>query len=264
VTSRVISPGHHLYVGPDGVWRYAAPDDRFVRVGGPDALLRDAQQVLHSVRDEAGADEQLRHVLDGFRTRGLVAPRTRTLPRPVRAIHVDGENAVAAMVAELLQPHGEVTCGPVDEGVVAHSDLLISCAGWLPDARWRSVDGWCVASRKPWHRLHFEGVSAVRGPLYVPGQTASYADVRGRRVAASGVAAELLAHWAYLDGPDPKPPVPWPDAAGVAVLAGLLVRDVLAYLQGESVPSEDRQLVVELASARISHHPVLPLPAVAV
>jgi hypothetical protein len=264
VTSRVISPGHHLYVGPDGAWRYSAPGDRFVRVGGPDASLRDAQQVLHGVRDEAGADDQLRRVLDGFRTRGLVAPRTRTSPRPVRAIHVDGANVVATLVAELLRPHGEVAVGPVDEGVVTQSDLLISCAGWLPDARWQEIDGWCVASGTPWHRLHFEGLSAVLGPLYVPGETASYADARGRRLAASGVAAELAAHWSYLDGPDPKPPVPWPDAAGAGILAGILVRDALGILQGESAPSQGRQLVVELASARISHHPVLPLPMVAV
>ena len=259
----MISPGHHLYAGPDGTWRCAAPGDRFVRVGGPDGLLGEAQLVLHGVRDAAGADEQLRRVLDGFRDRGLVAPRTSTSPRASRAIHVDGDNVVAASVAELLRPHGEVTCGVVDEGVVASADVLISCAGWLPDARWRAVDAWCVASGTPWHRVCFEGLSAVLGPWYGPGSTASYADVRARRLAASGVADELVAHWAYLDGQAPKPPVPWPDGAGAWVLAGLVVRDVLACLQGDAIPSEDRQLVVELDSARISHHPVLPLPAVA-
>lgn len=265
MTPSVISPGHHLYAGPDGTWRCAAPGDRFVRVGGPDGLLRDAQQILHGVRDPAEADDQLRRVLDGFRDRGLVAPRNSTLPRTVRTIHVDGDsgNTVAALVAELLRPHGDVTTGLVDEGVVAHSDVLISCAGWLPDARWQDVDAWCVASATPWHRAHLEGTAAVLGPMYVPGSTASYADARGRRVAASGVAGELLAHWAYLDGADPKPPVPWPDVAGASVLAGLLVRDVLAYLAGDPVPSADRQLVVDLATAEISHHPVLPLPAVA-
>ncbi|MBM7790625.1 hypothetical protein [Tenggerimyces flavus] len=264
MTSSVISPGHHLYAGPDGTWRYAAPGDRFVRVGGPDGLLRDAQQILHGVRDSAGADDQLRRVLDGFRDRGLVAPRNRTLPRTVRTIHVDGDNVVAALVAELLRPHGDVTTGLVDEGVVTHSDVLISCAGWLPDARWVAVDGWCRASGTAWHRLHFEGVSSVLGPMYVPGETASYVEVRGRRLAASGVAAELVAHWVYLDGTDPQPPVPWPDAAGASILAGLMARDVLSYLAGDPVPSTDRQLVVDLATAEISHHPVLPLPAVAV
>lgn len=260
----MISPGYHLHVGPDGTWRYAAPGDRFVRVGGPDRLLRDAQQVLHGVRDEGDADDQLRHVLDGFRDRGLVAPLSRTWPRTVRTIHVDGENVVATLVAELLRPHAEVTRHPVDEGVVADSDLVISCAGWLPDTRWRALDAWCVASGTPWHRAHLEGAPAVLGPMYVPGETASYVEVRGRRLAASGVADELSAHWAYLDGPDPKPPVPWPDLAGASILAGLLARDVLAYLAGETVPSTDRQLVVELATAQVSHHPVLPLPAVAV
>ncbi|MEU3404963.1 hypothetical protein ABZ766_13595 [Streptomyces sp. NPDC006670] len=39
-----ITPGHHLYPGPDGNWRHSSPDGHFTRIRGPHELLSAAQK----------------------------------------------------------------------------------------------------------------------------------------------------------------------------------------------------------------------------
>lgn len=259
----MISPGHHVYRGPDGSWRYASPGDAFVRISGSGALLQRVRDVAYGRPDpadrSAGSDGELDGILAALTDRGVLArpadPDGGGLVR--RTIHVEGTNRVAETVAGLLG--AGVTRGPVDEGVVAGADVVVSCADWLPDTRWQQLDSWCAAHRTAWHGCYAEGTSLVLGPLSVPGRTASYRDTRGRRLAASGTPEELLALWAHLESDDPHPVAPW-SAAGAAVVAGFLAADVLALLGGQSIPSEGHQLVLDPGTATLRRHPVLPLP----
>jgi hypothetical protein len=197
-----------------------------------------------------------------FRHRGVLAVEDEAPGETAWSVHVEGDNPIGDCVAALLLPHADVTRGEVDEGVVSRSDLIVTCAGWLPDPRWLQVDKWCARHSTPWHMSYAEHTDFVVGPLFVPGRTASYADTRGRRLAASGVADELLAHWNYLAGPAPKPPVTWP-SVGAAVPAGVIAGDVLACLGGAPIPTEHHQVVIDLATARFRRHPVLPIPRLA-
>jgi len=167
---------------------------------------------------------------------------------------------VAELTGELLGSQVRVVRGPVERGSFAERDLVVSCAGWLPDIRWRQIDSWSAEHGVGWHRVHAEGCRFVLGPFSVPGRTASYADTRARRLAAAGLADELEGHWAHLDTAEDLPAVPWPAPGGVALIAGLLASDVLAWLSGQPVPTNGYQLEVDPATGSIQRHPVLPLP----
>ncbi|WP_157520208.1 YcaO-like family protein [Herbidospora daliensis] len=229
-----LAPGHHLYPGPDGVWRHQAPDGRVSRVSAPDEPMRAL------ARGELPDDEEL---LRAFEERGLLVAQAEAEPAGV--VHLVGEGPVADQVERLLRPW--VVRGPLGGA----PDVVVACAGWLPDAEWLALDRWCSERGVPWHRCHAEGLRFFAGPCGVP-----YADVRARRLAASGLPGELLAHWAYLDA-GPAPPVPWPSAGGVAVLAGLMAADVLAVLSGRAAPA--CQYEFDPAGNELTRHPVLSL-----
>jgi hypothetical protein len=266
MTLRLVD-GCHLYPGPDGVWRYYLPGGEFVRISAPAAMLSQAQRLLHgaSPEPEAGADvEGLGAFLDALCERGVLAEPPPSGPeRSVRTVHVDGDNPIGHAVADLLGAQVKVTVGTADEAAVAAADAVVSCAGWLPDAAWQRLDGWCARHGRPWHMVYAEGTTWYLGPMSVPGRTAGYRDVRARRLAACGVADELTAYWAYLDVTTAAPPVPWPSPAEAAVVAGLLATDVLAYRDRGTPAADGVQLAVHLAGGRVERHAVLPLPAVA-
>jgi bacteriocin biosynthesis cyclodehydratase domain-containing protein len=270
----MLSPGHHLYPGPDGRWRCAGPDDRFFALGGPPGVLEQVQRLVHLGGDGSTSPptEQpaVTTVLDLLALHGVIAPADGDAPLGTeRSAHgrprvcVVGDNPVADQVRSLLAGRTTLSSGSLDRATVAAADVVVECTGWLPDARWRALAATCADHATPWHMTYVEGDSVVVGPMYVPGVTASYVDVRGRRLAAARTPGELLALWAYLDGDEPKPPVPWPDAAGAATIAGFVAADVLALVQGRRCPSEGHQLIVDPGRADVRRHRVLPLPSVA-
>ncbi|MET7400300.1 hypothetical protein ABZS66_43120 [Dactylosporangium sp. NPDC005572] len=261
-TAARIASGAHLYPGPDGVWRYHLPGDEFVRITAPAELLAAAQRLLHGAAGPAPIDA-LEQLLAAFDERGLLAPPPAGRPQALATVWVDGDNPVAEQVARLLQADVRVLTGPADEGAVIAADLVVSCAGWLPDARWRQLDTWCREHGTPWHMSYGEGRRWYAGPLAVPGSTAGYSDVRARRLAACGVPDELRAHWAYLDSTTVAPPVPWPSPGAAALLAGLIVNDILAWRDTGAAAAAGVQIGFDPATGELTRHPVLPLPALA-
>ena len=263
---RRLAPGHHLYPGSDGTWRCALPGDRFLRLRGQDPVLRSLQGVLHGIlpgpaatglRDDLVAAQQLEQLA---RVGVLTDIGPGTSARHTSVIHVEGANPVAAMVVTLLESSFTVRRGPLPEDP-AGVDLVISCAGWLPDARWQELDRRCAGWGVAWHMSYADGTAFAVGPCSIPGRTAAYADVRARRLAAARLPDELAGYWRYLDTMQDLPPVPWPSAGGLALVAGLLVADAIVYLAGERLAAEGCQLRVDPGRATIDRHPVLPLPS---
>ncbi|WP_431930125.1 YcaO-like family protein [Nonomuraea jabiensis] len=243
-----LAPGHQLYPGADGIWRCHEPDGRVTRILTPGTLMRRLPEAL------AGSipiDDDLADLLHALEERGILVRQDDAPPLADRVVHLIGDNPVAEMTAGLLQPHVEVRRGPLDsvEGV----DMVVACAGWLPDADWQRIDRLCAGI--PWHRCHAEGLSFRIGPCTIPGRTATYADTRARRLAAARLPDELLTLWERLDSGDHLSPAPWDASSGV--VAGLLVDDVLAVLSGRPVPNLGHQVIVGASPAR---RPVLPLP----
>ena len=259
-----LAAGCHLFRAPAGSWRCALPDDRFIRVQGSDALLRRLQRHLHGQATDLAAEAEAADLVEQLAQRGLLATEADGSPAgrklTDRIVHVEGDNPVAELTAELLGSQVRVVRGRIERDSFADLDMAVSCAGWLPDARWRQIDSWSTEHGVGWHRVHAEGRRFVLGPCSWRGRTASYADSRARRVAAARLPDELVGHWVYLDMADDLPAVPWPSPGGVALIAGLLVSDVLACLSGRPVPTEGHQLEVDPASGSIRRHPVLPLP----
>lgn len=256
-----LAPGHHLYRGADGAWRCAVPGDRFLRLRGPDTVLRHAQQVLYGVAVSNGPPESLvAPFVDGLAERGLLDTAPAATDLRSRVVGIEGDGPIASMVADLLGPVTTVARTSLDPETLAGLDAAVSCTGWLPDAHWQRIDRWCLAAGVAWHRCYSEGGRFHVGPLLVPERTAGYADTRARRLAAARLPDELRGLWAYLDAGGPMPPVPWPDPGGVAVVAGMLVADVLAHLSGRPVPGGDQQLEVDPAALGVTRHAVLPLP----
>ncbi|MFD0663117.1 YcaO-like family protein [Thermocatellispora tengchongensis] len=243
-----IAPGHQLYPGADGVWRCHSPDGRVTRVLTSAALMRRLPQAL------AGAvpiDDDMGDLLRALERRGVLVPAGTVPPLSGRVVHVTGETPIADLTAALLRPHVTVVRGPLES--VDGVDMVVACAGWLPDAEWRRIDKVCA--RVPWHRCHADGLSFRIGPCTVPGRTATYADTRARRLAAARLPEELLTLWDRLDGGDVM--TGEPENASSGLVAGLLADDVLAVLSGRPVPSEGHQVIV---GACLTRRPVLPLP----
>ena len=264
--SPTLAPGHHLYPGPDGTWRCYLAGERFLRLRAPAASLSRLAPVLHG---RSGApdgvtftDTDVAALLAAFETQGLLASDVALAVRPRPTAYIEGDNPVADLVASLLAGVASVERGDVDEDVIGRSDIVVTVAGWLPDARWQQVDQWVRDAGVPWHMCHAEGSRIFVGPLFVPGATASYRDTRGRRLAAAGAPDELEIYWAYLDRGADQPVVPWPQVGGVAIAAGLLVSDVVAYLSGRPVPSHGCQVELSPDTSTVVPHPVLPLPIV--
>jgi len=241
-----------------------------VRVSAPEPVLRRARRLLAGVAPGVGAVgggdvdglPQVAEFVAALRGRGLVveSAEVRTGPRRPLRVRVAGSNPIADLVVDLLGADVEVSSGDLDTAGV---DVLVACAGWLPDAAWQALDRRCADAGVAWHMCYTDGARWFLGPMAVPGRTAGYRDTRARRLAACGVAAEVLAHWAFLDSDVDVPPVRWPPTAPAAVLAGLLATDVLAY-RSSGVPATDGfQLAVDPATGVVTRHPVLPLPAAA-
>ncbi|MYW06349.1 hypothetical protein, partial [Streptomyces sp. SID3343] len=111
-----IAPGHHLYPGPDGAWRYSTPDERFVRVQGPHEQLESMARHLAGERSPAvsaaSRDEDFATLARNLRDLGVIVthtsetgahnPSTPTSPTAPQTVHIDGTGPVAVAVAALL------------------------------------------------------------------------------------------------------------------------------------------------------------------
>lgn len=259
-----LAAGHHLYPGPDGYWRIYRPGGRFLKLDVADSLVQRLELALHGATpaDDHGAFAEL---LGALEQEGLLVSAAPDSGRLLddRVVLVEGDNPIARLTAGLLGAHVTVVPGPIDQHLIDGVDLLISCAGWLPDARWQEVDRWCAERDVPWHMCYAEGLLLYVGPLSIPGRTASYADTRARRLAAAGLPDELRAYWRHLDQAASSLAIEWPWPGSAALAAGLLVTDALAFLAGRPIPSEGCQLCVDPSEPSIRRHPVLPLPALA-
>ncbi|WP_148083428.1 hypothetical protein [Micromonospora sp. Llam0] len=265
-----LAPGRELYPGPDGVWRCAGPGDQFTRLRGYDdfdglgPLLRAGG---HTRNDLLRRLPQAGPVLDALRRAGVVtvSPSDATSVAAVRGVvHLDGGGYPADALAGILGEHPGVHLrhGPVDEAAVASADVVVSIAARLPDRRWLLVDDWCAAHGTARHLVLVEGDRFVIGPFGVPGVSAGYRDLRGRRLAA-GAADELRALWAHLEASDDGRDDWWPSGPEVAVAAGHAARDVLAHLRGEPAPGRHHQIECVPGEPVPLAHPVLPLPPTA-
>ncbi|MFC4068955.1 hypothetical protein [Actinoplanes subglobosus] len=250
-----LTPGCHLYEGPDGVWRYYLPGDRFVRITAPADLIGPAQRLLHGrpgTELPAGATELLT-ALDG---QGILAAEE---PAPRRGrIQVHGDGPIAEQVTRLLSAAHDIVDPAA--GLTADVDVVVCCAGWLPDSAWRTLDATCAGLGVAWHGCYAEGTRWFAGPMAVPGLTAGYRDTRARRLGACGVPQELLGYWSYLDRGEDLPPVPRPGPGVAAIVAGVLVADVEAFLRDGRPAASGRQLEIDPADLSVTAHPVLPLP----
>lgn len=268
-----LRPGALFYPGGDGRWRVALEDDEFLIVEGRGEIFAAARPYLHGFGDDARPTEAVRQMLDRFADEGLVYSAA---PAPRGAVLLDcggqetAENPLGAEVRRQCAAVGiEVVrwAGSAAEnglsgaGADAESRVLVSCAGWLPDARWARLDRWCAERGVPWHRVHLEGGRVVLGPFTSCGPSElRYRDVRGRRLAAADAPEELLTLWRYLDTGDEVPAPPWPSAPALAVAAAMIVADVGAVLRGEPAPTAGHQVVLDAASLDHVWHRVLPLP----
>ncbi|MDY7103221.1 MAG: hypothetical protein S0880_18720 [Actinomycetota bacterium] len=209
--------------------------------------------------------------LDVLAAEGVLAPLAPP-PRLTGHVVVTGDGPVAEHLVELTgeaglastRCDGDAVGAALDDADVA-VDVVVACEGWLPDTRWRALDAVCVNAGVPWHRCWREGATAWLGPLTVPGRSASYDDLRLRRLAASSWPAELIASWGRMEDAD-VPAAVWPPAV-CAMIAGALVADVLALLDTARDPDPSAMAVAtawrgyDLGSSWWQRHPVLALPA---
>ncbi|WP_436763138.1 hypothetical protein [Streptosporangium sp. V21-05] len=240
-------------------WLIHTPQEDFltVEVDGerattvPDLLAEDGQ-------DNADLLEVLRQ--EGV----LVAPTAPAVPGDVV---VCGEGPLLEVLPPLLAASGlAVRVLPGEDAPHAREPeglrdvaALVVATSRLRDERFTLIDEYCRSRRLPWHLGYAEGRRWYAGPFHTGPDTASYRDLRLRRLAASPWPRELAAHWAWLDAgglphPDPAAPI------GAHLIAALITADLRAFLHGGSPPGAGVQVGADPATGRIRRHPVLPVP----
>jgi hypothetical protein len=260
-TSRLqLAPGTCLAPDVDGTLLLWTPDDAFLRVhGSPETLslfraVAGGSLTPERALEQAPDPDELVDLLESCRREGLLTPHLEPAPLPSLRVGLLDTNPLAAATATVLESAGFMVASADEEPF--SGDLVLSCAGYLPDDEWLALSDRCLQVGRAWHMVYAEGNRWYIGPLFVPGVTASYRDVRLRRLSAADRPAELLRCWQWL-ATEPPPPA-WPDAAGCAILAGVIAQDILAWARGELVANV--QHAVRLAPFALEAHPVLPLP----
>lgn len=267
-----LAAGYHFFRDDQsGTWLLYGSDDVFTSVEVSDELARAVLPVLHGLSTPGqalaavGDIRAFSELVEAFLENGFVVPLTgRTSPAfgPGAVVEVRGENPLAHMVASLLEVTGVAPVRRVTEDApLEPASLIVSCDGWLPDARWLAVDAWCAERGVPWLMSYAETTRYFLGPLYRPGSTPGYRDVRTRRLAAAPNPDELLAYWRHLDRGEDVRPSDWPDAGILAILAGVLAQESLKLLRDDPAPSISVQFEFEPQQMQWQSHPVLPVPA---
>ena len=261
-----LAPSHHLVPGPEG-WLLYPPDGSTLRLKVDGQVMERVSAILSGSESADAAPEAVLGVIERFLDRGF-ATTTQVAPNTALnlAVTIIGEGPIAETVQSLLgqtslpAPSHLATDQVPDPSET--TDIVVACAGWLPDASWQRLDSWCQENDVAWHGCYAEGKRFYLGPYWSPSDssTACYRDTRDRRLAAEFHPDGLEGYWRYLDHGKGVPPVPWPDAGSVAVIAGTLVSDVLAVARGERPPSHGHQLAFDPASGTWRRHPVLPVP----
>jgi len=268
-----LRPGAHLFRHADDCWILCTPAEEFARISLPEDIAAAFEAFMGGARiptADITSSSEFGDVLDALYEEGLLAP---VMPEgalgAVRAhrILLVGDNPLARVIADLFRASGaevrESTTAAVDPPDLDGIDCIVAASGWLPDAEWVHLDEWCESAAKPWHRAYIEGERVYLGPLSVPGVSASYRDLRLRRIAASPWPEELQAHWRALDTGIGIGEVDWPDHPTQAAAAAALVRDVLGCLNGGEagvVPGTVGQMEFDSAAWTWRIHPVLPIP----
>lgn len=281
-----VTPGHHLYDHEDGRLRYLAPDGGIVRVSGPrDVLTGLLARCGPAGTTTAGSSveppAEVADLAQALRSRGVLRPSGTvsadggTAAGLAGQVLVVGEGPVAEAVADLLRPVPSLaveavgdtdgsTNGFPDEwpdGARAAVTAVVSIAGHLPDEQWRREDGRLAGTEglrdALWQRCHLEGGRWVVGPVRHGRAGPTWADTRGRLLAAAPDADETSALWRALAvAPPPEPP----DAATAALVAGLVVRDLMRVATAAEAPAVPLQHVLDPDGLALTSHPVLPLP----
>lgn len=268
-----LAPGFHLIPFQEN-WLLYRPDGRFARLKLDPSLPAAAIRLLagEDVRTLDVELEKLEHLFNALLAQDAIQPKVSGVevspnPLPNRSrVAIDGQGIIVLYLVDFLRQGGL----DVSQGVAADSqapsseppDVVVCCAGWLPDAHFQRLDGWCVERGVAWHGVYVEGHSYYLGPFWLPDdpRTVRYGDARSRRLAAEALPDGLEAYWQYLDGghrvPNPEPPT----SAEAALLAGALAHDILAWSAGQTPPSHGHQLAFDRSTGRWQRHPVLPVP----
>lgn len=250
--------GRHLIATPLGEFIELSLDDRawsalsdvLIGARSPAAMMIDP---AHSPIDVAEALTCL--AIEGLlNCNGVALAETSACPGVTALL---GGSPVADAVEKMLIEEGsDVVRTTVD--CLEEVQRVVACADWLPDGEWVELDQWCTRQSIPWHRSWREGAAVWIGPFSVPGSSASYIDLRLRRLAASSWPTELEALWAHLGTPSDSLRAPEWNAATVAVVAGALVSDLWAG--GSADPTASAWRGYDVTSRTWHSHPVLPIP----
>ncbi len=250
-------------------------------VPGRGSALREASGRLRGVDLPRGTVEALTRWFDGadpvpppgldpergaFAAAGYLdeAPPPRTA-----TVTVAGRGALAdAVAAALAGPGLRVRRGDLDSLAAADTDTDTNAVCAVADgpapAAWTALDS-LPERGTAWFRLAVEGRHGILEPPAVHPGDAGHTDVRARRLAAAGSGhPHLLAYW------DAAPVAPT-GPGDHALLAALLAADVRAWAAGHdtpatgdlvpaALPARRRLRVVDLDTAAIADHALLPVP----
>ncbi|GIH23619.1 hypothetical protein Aph01nite_19290 [Acrocarpospora phusangensis] len=218
-------------------WLVHTPGEDFLVVSAPEGDRPDRPPL-----DDPG-------LMEAFAEEGVLEPV------PVRrqgTVALTGEGPLFEAVGLLLGQTGLI----IDDEDAA---VRIAVSPWLRDGWFRRLDAEARDAGTALHLGFAEGRRWYAGPFWTGPATASYEDLRVRRLAASPWPEELAAYWAWLDSggaPETGPE----HGVGAHVAAALIVSDVRAYLHGGQAPGTGVQAGFDPGTGLLRRHLVLPVP----
>jgi len=253
-TRRRLAPAVHAFAAEDRFIVYAGGDDFLVLeldapAGAELAAVVRGELDLAACRHVDA--ETASTVIDAMVDDGLFTELEASADRSLGPVHVSGDGPLADQVRALLPDGG---AAPLQD-----ADLVIACAGWLPDSAWRELDRRLIERGVCWHRCWGDGDALFIGPLSVPGHSAGHEDVRRRQLAATDSPDLLLDLWRHWDG-DETAPFPWPDSGVLAIAAGMMIADAHDLADGRLPQGALEQRELSCSTRSCVSHPVLPIP----
>lgn len=189
-------------------------------------------------------------------------PRAQTEKlNPSGPVQVIGSHvALTHAAVEVLAARG-IAASAEDKFPDTPCEALLAVAEWLPDRRWQELDQWCTDNGVAWHRVHREGRRWYSGPFTVPCGTATYLDLRIRRLAASPSPEDLRSLWEWLD--EGGVPADHDDDAtriqSARPALDAAACDLAFHLAGGE-PGPSQQTGFDPKTWAVTHHRVLPVP----
>jgi len=256
--TRPLKEGQSLVYTPSGAFEIAAPPTELAAVLAHCDGNRDMEAILASTANPEGYREVI----------GALAAETRTEPETprfrVEKLWFLGDEGLIQKGLNYWGPAASSTDLDGLERALAAGEtdgLLVVVVNSIFDrAVLTAVNDLCAKAGVRWTQFHFDRGKGWLGPLVIPGETADYRDLIGRRLCTGDHIEAALLEQPITPEQGAPCPLERPSNAGFAWMLGLFFAEIAKAAAGKPCRLFSAELEADPATGATALHAFLPLP----